>query len=122
MNDNEKQAIEEMAKLQDNLIKRSCTEFNLRTSLLLTEAANAIGTLLVSCRNQEWISVEEQLPKLDTMVLVFTMRGSFEVARYNIYHNGTLPLWMTNEGIWKNEIITHWMPLPEPPKMKGGAE
>lgn len=73
-------------------------------------------------QSNEWISVKEQLPKLNTMVLVFTMRGSFEVARYNIYHNGTLPLWMTNEDIWKNEIITHWIPLPPPPKMKGGAE
>ena len=72
-------------------------------------------------RKQEWISVEERLPEADTDVLVITCHGSFKVARCNIYHNGTLVLWMTNDGLGE-KAIAHWMPLPEPPKMKGGAE
>lgn len=63
----------------------------------------------------EWISVEERLPEADTNVLVITANASFKVARCNIYHNGTLVLWMTNDGLGER-AITHWMPLPEPPK------
>lgn len=67
------------------------------------------------CKQSEWISVEERLPEADTDVLVITCHGSFKVARCNIYHNGTLVLWMTNDGLGE-KAITHWMPLPEPPK------
>lgn len=70
-------------------------------------------------KQSEWISVEERLPEADTDVLVITCHGSFKVARCNIYHNGTLVLWMTNDGLGE-KAITHWMPLPEAPK--GGAE
>lgn len=66
-------------------------------------------------RRSEWISVEERLPEVDTNVLVVTANGSFKVARCNIYHNGTLVLWATNDGLGER-AITHWMPLPEPPK------
>ena len=69
-------------------------------------------------KQSEWISVEERLPKVDTDVLVITANGSFKVGRCNIYHNGTLVLWMTNDGLGE-KAITHWMPLPEAPKMKG---
>ena len=72
-------------------------------------------------KQSEWISVEERLPKVDTDVLVITANGSFKVGRCNIYHNGTLVLWMTNDGLGER-AITHWMPLPEAPKMKGGEE
>ena len=48
---------EEIAKcvqLQDELIKRSCTEFNTKTSMLLMSAARVIGLL-----------VEEVKPKVE---------------------------------------------------------
>ena len=84
--------------------------------------ATAQNLRCIGYRKQRgWISVEERLPKVDTDVLVITANGSFKVARCNIYHNGTLVLWMTNDGLGER-AITHWMPLPEPPKMKGGAE
>lgn len=69
-------------------------------------------------RKSEWISIEERLPESDTNVLVVTASGSFKIARVNIYKNGTLVLWATNDGLGER-AITHWMPLPEPPK-KGG--
>ena len=69
----------------------------------------------------EWISVEEGLPEVDKNVLVITAHGSFKVARCNIYKNGTVVMWATNDGLGER-AITHWMPLPEAPKMKGGAE
>ena len=67
----------------------------------------------------KWIPVTERLPKPFTPVLVY--RKSF----------GTLPpyikvdkmiLWNDDTQVWTDEIetwktvVTHWMPLPEPPK------
>jgi|HubBroStandDraft_2_1064218.scaffolds.fasta_scaffold340169_4 hypothetical protein len=76
----------------------------------------------------EWISVEKDLPKDDDYVLVYYDRdfhisvGYYEKdnVSYYIESNGTK--FYTDDG-WDSEIpwaprgkITHWMPLPEPPK------
>ena len=66
-------------------------------------------------RKQEWISVDERLPEKEEIVLcclglvmnVYTYRGD--------------NIWEDSYGYYqKDEPTTHWMPLPEFPKMKGG--
>ena len=72
---------------------------------------------------QEWISVDERLPE--------------KSGDYLTYHNGVISALMyskrhklfnaedtLDEKFSKANCIevSHWMPLPEPPKMKGGAE
>ena len=61
----------------------------------------------------EWISVDERLPKQWEMVLVFCD----DIVSIDF---------ISSRGRWyehiDHDIVTHWMPLPEPPKMKGGAE
>ena len=63
-------------------------------------------------RKQEWISVEERLPDRQGQFLIADEDSGVRVA-----------LWMKQLG-WVSQFssnkITHWMPLPEPPKMKGG--
>lgn len=64
-------------------------------------------------RKQEWISVDERLPNEAESVLAYGETGICFATRY--------------EGDWLTPMIypgelTHWMPLPEPPMMKGGAE
>lgn len=66
-------------------------------------------------QEQRWIPVERRLPEADKNVLVCTIHGSFKVARCNFYKNGTEASWATNDGLGER-AITHWMPLPEPPK------
>lgn len=68
-------------------------------------------------RRSEWISVEERLPEENTIVLVWCG----EVAVYNYLMND---LWYTGycDITTYEGGITHWMPLPEAPKMKGGGE
>lgn len=59
----------------------------------------------------EWISVKEIIPDWkDGQVLVFTKYG-FSICERTV------------NGRWQGKHanrITHWMPLHEPPKMKGG--
>ena len=60
---------------------------------------------------QEWISVKDRLPERFVYVLVMTDFGEAAVAR--LKGNGR---WYIG---WDNDQyagITHWMPLPQPPK------
>ncbi len=57
----------------------------------------------------EWISVEERLPDEYETVLVYGEEIGVRMAFYAV-----------DKRVWNEGVITHWMPLPEPPKMKGG--
>ncbi len=54
---------------------------------------------------QRWISVQEQLPPVNTAVLTRWRGETFSVD------------WRFPSGEWTTRaFVTHWMPLPEPPK------
>jgi hypothetical protein len=64
----------------------------------------------------KWISVEERLPEEKQSVLVHYVDGWMPIAFLldgKWYQSGGETSWLS---------VTHWMPLPEPPKMDGGAE
>ena len=72
---------------------------------------------------QEWISVDERLPDVLQEVLVY--RGNHIGNLMNAYTYVGGDMWQDEYGFGcrrEDEGITHWMPLPEAPKMKGGAE
>ena len=52
----------------------------------------------------EWVSVEERLPEPTHCVLVYTTDYSIEVDAIG------------SDGEWMSYEVTHWMPLPAPPK------
>ncbi len=62
----------------------------------------------------KWISVNEGLPEEDTRVLVYLDRNA---NPYTFFDTDRL-----KNGKWVrwNKCVTHWMPLPKPPK--GGAD
>ena len=73
-------------------------------------------------RKQEWISVEERLPEKDIEVLVALKIGDrVSVDTDRIYFGKWLNYGKFGCACEKG-YVTHWMPLPEAPKMKGGAE
>jgi hypothetical protein len=57
---------------------------------------------------QEWVSVDERLPEKTGKYIVCTAKNAVYCAKY--YANGK------HFGTEMNTHITHWMPLPEPPK------
>ena len=66
-------------------------------------------------RVQEWISVKDRLPITNVGVLVYTprLKNIFEVF-YKL--DGKWEIFSYRGGEILNDEVTHWMPLPEPPK------
>ena len=65
----------------------------------------------------EWISVDERLPEQCIPVLVYKNSNS------EAY--GNMETAYFEKGRWRGscgEFITHWMPLPKAPQMKGGKQ
>ena len=70
---------------------------------------------------QEWISVDDRLPDQSGEVLVIvsgnpqkniTLDCAYELAEYDPYDGWIMEMWPE----WEDAVVTHWMPLPEPPK------
>ena len=102
-----KEQIEEIDELTTVLYEANHKKSVLDYRWLATEAYNA------GYRKQEWISVEDRLPTWeDGKVLIYTTHG------ISIAQRTTSERWQGD--LAKPKWITHWMPLPEPPKMKGG--
>ena len=85
----------------------------------------AVATL----REQEerrWIPVTERLPGNDNFVLVIvcgkagciTLENATELAQFSMDEGWILEMWPE----WEDPKVTHWMPLPEPPKGVGRLE
>lgn len=76
------------------------------------QAADAIEELMRRCEQFQympppaWIPVTERLPEEDGFTLIFTAHGHAGVCYFT---NG----WWGGYGM---DGITHWMPLPQPPK------
>ena len=70
---------------------------------------------------QEWIPVEERLPENDVMVIGYTPCDGFMFVGY--YHEEKKydwKVWRIITSMRSTKVITkkvtHWMPLPQPPK------
>ena len=66
---------------------------------------------------QEWISVEDRLPeKHDRFICTYKFNSNSEmqfVGVLDYYAYDQYPHWQHESA---GVIVTHWMPLPEPPK------
>ena len=62
----------------------------------------------IGMKAPRWISVKDRLPEIGTLALVFGSAGAMTVARYIAWAEWVVP------GMFS--AITHWMPLPAPPK------
>lgn len=66
----------------------------------------------ISCGHQkggDWISVDERLPEQYGLFLIADDKGNMEVASWTKQFG-----WFSGGNRVKR--VTHWMPMPEPPK------
>ena len=88
-------------------VKKKLVELLSPTSLDFEQAAYLADYLVKNgVTVQEWISVKDRLPKLTYCVLVV---GAYSEMAIDA---------LGTDGEWMGmvEDITHWMPLPKPPK------
>ena len=107
-----KEQIEEMRK---DLIEIFDEEYEKRR--MITPDFTAEKMTAKSYRKQEWISVDDRLPEDGETVLTINSESKMEVCFYRTERKG---IFQQCGGLVLIFNITHWMPLPEPPKMKGG--
>jgi hypothetical protein len=94
---------------------------------LWEEIANTIENL-AGYRKQEWISVEDRLPEECKNVLCFARNKTIIAFMEKTEDCGKyVPVfwdWVAydRDDTYDEVCAIHWMPLPEAPKMKGGAE
>lgn len=93
---------------------RSCDEYGFLIDSDLMEA----HSMAVKALRNAWIPVTERLPEYDGTYLAFTTSGTVTTARWYAEHDmrnyrGDFIRHM--EGRFHRNV-THWMPLPEPPK------
>ena len=118
----EKEAKAEFAKETGN---GDCSKVNgiLRRGMRIIrkarqEIANGVGFL------PKWIPVAERLPELKTKVLIYGGNHPIWVngvkkpmpAIHTGYTRGEDEGWFTWDESYVISNVTHWMPLPEPPK------
>ena len=96
------------------ITNQKCMQTMLHDALALIQQLEA--------QEPKWISVEERLPDAKTAVLVYGQRYVFngkQIETFPMEHvaytrgkdEGWFS-WDSSDGI----SVTHWMPLPEPPK------
>lgn len=73
---------------------------------------------------EAWVSVSERMPDEDQVVIVIAngkpreninLNGAFELAEWSERDGWVLECWPE----WETPVVTHWMPLPEPPEREG---
>ena len=65
---------------------------------------------------QKWIPVTERLPDTSSMYIV-TVEKLYGITYSDVaYFDALSKKWGTNTHHYSCDKVTHWMPLPEPPK------
>lgn len=75
---------------------------------------NNPSTIAISCNSGcNWISVKDRLPGNGKMAICKT-DWFYEVCQWDERSE----VWFSTNHIHKKDYVTHWMPLPKPPKEK----
>ena len=69
---------------------------------------------LLAFIGERWISVSERLPDFEVDVLVFC-NG---VAQWGVHSNNCIGWALATGWADYDDVVTHWMPMPEPPEVK----
>jgi hypothetical protein len=107
--------------LKERAIRVSTVKEHCYMKAVGTHEIDKAPTVVPDINVGKWIPVTERLPEEDGSYIVRTTTGAVTTARFYVgktfppthyrpteYHSPTQ--WQTNRN------VTHWMPLPEPPK------
>ena len=73
-----------------------------------------VRSLPVEGEMSEWISVKDSLPEIGVRVLTLDKWRHIHDRELYQYRSGGLVF--RPDGLEPGNDVTHWMPLPEPPK------
>ena len=73
-------------------------------------------------KQSEWISVDERLPEEENPIIVTDGKKVIVAYKNWLYRSNSTGKLRCPANYGNGMYVTHWMPLPEAPKMKGGAE
>lgn len=71
----------------------------------------ALDAAIKTLDRTRWRKVEDELPEDGETVLTYK-NGIVEVQEFDNRRKG----WIRNGWFWSMVTVSHWMPLPEPPK------
>lgn len=83
---------------------------------------NDIDSIPTLTPQNEWVSVEERLPENGQIVLFHQKDGFIYCAEYFAGNALMSPGWFIDNDCWDAKEVTHWMPLPAPPKKEHNHE
>ena len=119
MNEKEKQCVRALRICHSNEDCRDCefmeSDRNEKScvNILFEDAADIIESLSdkLEAAQPKWISVEDELPPVGEKVLVCAnnVRVMAFIDCEDVWHRDTITFRLPG-------AVTHWMPLPEPPK------
>lgn len=108
----------------DEYISKTKFEKLMRKKARKNFAPSAIGYIMAASEAHDfpsadvqpapqWISVEERLPNHYEEVLVVSKLKNIV---YFAWYDADISMFMGHGHMWTTREVTHWMPLPEPPK------
>ena len=113
---NVKEKLVELLKNAKSAMKSEKLSCDIARNMFVVDFMMANGVTV-----QEWISVEDRLPDQSGEVLVIasgspqkniTLNCAYELAEYDPYDGWIMEMWPE----WEDAVVTHWMPMPQPPK------
>ncbi len=97
---------------RDKLLLEAFLEHHVNSDYLFIDETT-IGRFLASPEYKDgWISVEDELPESGQCVLLYSPKSGVGEGAW-LSDKGYFEQWRWNTILTN---VTHWMPLPEPPK------
>lgn len=108
--------MDELQRLEEKLDKKAADDVDFQVAYIsgivqgINKRVKAAPTIDYVPR-QQWISVKDRLPENGKMAICKT-DWFYEIFQWD----GKAERWFGSHSIQPKDFVTHWMPLPEPPK------
>lgn len=108
------EAIEKIvAEVVESVVAGSRLRHDAYAKAILRDIASRVASRVLEEAAQAWISVEKRLPVVHEDVWVW--------VEFHNYEGRWADSWLEEDGTWamgsaQDYTVTHWMPLPAPPR------